>query len=39
MNIQRIGAIFEKDVKEFMKNPMLFFMPVSPILLAFFILE
>lgn len=36
MNIQRIGAIFEKDVKEFMKNPMLFFMPVSPILLALF---
>jgi len=35
MNVQRISAIFEKDLKDFMKNTMLFLMPVSPILLAF----
>lgn len=36
MNIQRIAAIFEKDLKEFMKNSMLFFMPLLPIILAIF---
>lgn len=34
MNIQRIGAIFEKDIKDFMKNMMLLMMPVIPIILA-----
>lgn len=34
MNISRIGAIFEKDLKDFSKNMMLIFMPVLPILLA-----
>jgi len=34
MNMLRIGAIFEKDLKDFMKNMMLIFMPVLPILLA-----
>ncbi|MBU5466882.1 ABC transporter permease [Virgibacillus sp. MSJ-26] len=34
MNFQRINAIFEKDMKDFMKNTMLLFMPVTPILLA-----
>ena len=34
MNISRISAIFEKDLKDFMKNMMLFFMPILPILLA-----
>ena len=35
MNTQRIGAIFEKDLKEFRKNMMLLMMPVIPIFLAF----
>jgi len=35
MNITRIGAIFEKDMKDFMKNPSLFIMPLMPILMAF----
>lgn len=34
MNVQRIFAIFEKDLKDFMKNTMLVFMPVIPIILA-----
>lgn len=34
MSIQRISAIFEKDMKDFMKNPMLFFMALTPLLLA-----
>lgn len=34
MNIQRIYAIFEKDLKDFMKNTMLVFMPVIPVILA-----
>lgn len=34
MNIQRIGAIFEKDMKDFMKNLMLLMMPAIPIILA-----
>src|SRR5690625_1768225 len=34
MNLQRINAIFEKDMKDFMKNTALLFMPVTPILLA-----
>lgn len=34
MNLQRIGAIFEKDIKDFMKNMMLLMMPVIPIVLA-----
>lgn len=34
MNTQRIGAIFEKDIKDFMKNTMLLMMPISPIILA-----
>ncbi|SHN34120.1 ABC transporter permease [Gracilibacillus kekensis] len=34
MNTQRIGAIFEKDFKDFMKNMMLLTMPVIPIILA-----
>lgn len=36
MNVQRITAIFEKDLKDFMKNTMLIFMPVIPIFLALF---
>lgn len=34
MNIQRISAIFEKDMKDFMKNLMLLMMPGIPIILA-----
>ncbi|SDK21550.1 ABC transporter permease [Sediminibacillus albus] len=34
MNTQRIGAIFEKDIKDFMKNMMLLMMPIVPIILA-----
>ncbi|GGJ88488.1 hypothetical protein GCM10007063_08770 [Lentibacillus kapialis] len=34
MNVQRISAIFEKDMKDFMKNMMLLMMPVIPIVLA-----
>lgn len=36
MNTQRIFAIFEKDMKDFMKNTMTLFMPIVPIILAFF---
>lgn len=36
MNVQRISAIFEKDIKDFMKNPMLLFTPFIPIILALF---
>lgn len=36
MHIQRIKAIFEKDLKDFMRNTMLLFMPVLPIFLSFF---
>src|SRR5699024_3360922 len=35
MNIQRIAAIFEKDLKDFMKNSMLVFLPFLPIFMAF----
>src|SRR5699024_8271320 len=35
MNIQRITAIFEKDLKDFMKNSMLVFLPFLPIFMAF----
>ena len=35
MNITRIMAIFEKDLKEFMKNMMLFTSVLIPIILAF----
>src|SRR5690625_4850328 len=34
MNAQRIMAIFEKDVKDFLKNTSLIFMPALPIILA-----
>ncbi|ASN04990.1 ABC transporter permease [Virgibacillus necropolis] len=34
MNVQRISAIFEKDMKDFMKNMMLLMMPIIPIVLA-----
>lgn len=34
MHIARIQAIFEKDLKDFMKNTMILFMPFIPILLA-----
>ncbi|WP_164669787.1 ABC transporter permease [Virgibacillus doumboii] len=34
MHIQRISAIFEKDIKDFMKNMMLLMMPLIPIVLA-----
>lgn len=34
MNIQRINAIFEKDIKDFMKNMMLSVMPLLPIIFA-----
>ncbi|WP_373894040.1 ABC transporter permease [Virgibacillus natechei] len=34
MHIRRISAIFEKDIKDFMKNMMLLMMPVIPIVLA-----
>src|SRR5699024_5428450 len=36
MNITRIMAIFEKDLKEFLKNMMLFTSALIPIILAFF---
>lgn len=36
MNVRRIQAIFEKDLKDFMKNSMTLFMPILPIFLAFF---
>ncbi|TQS76469.1 ABC transporter permease [Ornithinibacillus gellani] len=36
MNVNRISAIFEKDLKDFTKNSMLFFMPLLPIILAVF---
>ncbi|WP_077328019.1 ABC transporter permease [Virgibacillus siamensis] len=34
MNVHRIQAIFEKDLKDFMKNMMLLMMPTIPIILA-----
>lgn len=34
MNAQRIQAIFEKDMKDFMKNTMMLFTPIIPIILA-----
>src|SRR5699024_7510732 len=34
MSIQRIMAIFEKDLKDFTKNMTILFMPVVPIFLA-----
>lgn len=34
MNIQRISAIFEKDMKDFTKNIMLLMLPLIPIVLA-----
>lgn len=34
MHMQRIGAIFEKDMKDFTKNMMLLMMPIIPIILA-----
>lgn len=34
MHVQRITAIFEKDLKDFMKNMMLLTMPLIPIVLA-----
>lgn len=34
MHIQRITAIFEKDIKDFMKNIMLLMMPIIPVMLA-----
>ncbi|MDY0404371.1 hypothetical protein P5G51_002125 [Virgibacillus sp. 179-BFC.A HS] len=36
MNVQRIQAIFEKDMKDFMKNTMMFFTPLLPVILAVF---
>ncbi|MBP2257033.1 ABC transporter permease [Virgibacillus alimentarius] len=36
MHLQRIHAIFEKDMKDFMKNTMMLLMPIVPIILAFF---
>lgn len=35
MHLARIQAIFEKDLKDFMKNTMTLFMPFIPILIAF----
>lgn len=35
MDIQRITAIFEKDIKDFMKNMMLLVLPIIPIGMAF----
>jgi len=35
MQLARIQAIFEKDLKDFMKNTMTIFMPIVPIFLAF----
>ncbi|MDY0394401.1 hypothetical protein RWE15_07985 [Virgibacillus halophilus] len=34
MNVQRIQAIFEKDMKDFMKNTMMLFTPIIPVILA-----
>lgn len=34
MNIQRIQAIFEKDIKDFMKNMMLLMMPTITVIIA-----
>src|SRR5699024_4610779 len=34
MNTQRVIAIFEKDMKDFMKNTMTMFTPIMPIILA-----
>lgn len=34
MQLTRIQAIFEKDIKDFMKNTMTIFMPIIPIFLA-----
>lgn len=34
MNLQRVGAIFEKDLKDFMKNMMLLMMPIIPLVLS-----
>ncbi|WP_026701812.1 ABC transporter permease [Salibacterium aidingense] len=34
MNIQRIHAIFEKDIKDFMKNMMLLVLPALPLVIA-----
>ncbi|WP_245799175.1 hypothetical protein [Virgibacillus siamensis] len=34
MHAQRIQAIFEKDIKDFMKNMMLSTMPTLPIIIA-----
>ncbi|SFQ39149.1 ABC transporter permease [Salibacterium halotolerans] len=36
MRIQRISAIFEKDLKDFMKNMMVALLPVTPVLMALF---
>lgn len=36
MSKERIQAIFEKDIKDFMKNSMLIFQPIVPIFLALF---
>lgn len=36
MNMQRISAIFEKDMKDFMKNSMTVFAPIVPIILSLF---
>ena len=36
MNLTRVMAIFEKDLKEFLKNMMLFTSALIPIILAFF---
>lgn len=35
MSLQRVMAIFEKDLKDFFKNAMVLFMPIVPIFLAF----
>src|SRR5690625_2512432 len=35
MSVNRILAIFEKDLKDFFKNTTIVFMPVIPIFLAF----
>ncbi|SFL80603.1 ABC transporter permease [Salibacterium qingdaonense] len=36
MRIQRISAIFEKDLKDFMKNMMVALLPVTPVLMTLF---
>lgn len=36
MNTVRILALFEKDMKDFLRNMMLIFLPVTPIIIAFF---